>query len=132
MSLQDAQEALQMLQEAKDEGDAAELTFKRRVPGQYDPATGGSTDVEVTWTGIAVVLPASQGTVQAFDVKFENGTLVESTLRGLLIAAHGMQYEPGPGDRVAFPDGSTATLLGCTPLNPDAANPIIYQATAQL
>lgn len=131
MSLQDAQDALEMILEAKEEGHAAELVFSRTEGGGYNPETG-ETGVLVSFTGTAVILPASQGTVQAFDVKFEAGTLIESKLRSLLIAALGMAHEPRPGDAVTFPDGTTGRLLGCTPLNPDGANPIIYQGTAQL
>lgn len=133
MSLQDAQDALQMLEEARAEGDAAVLTFKRTTgTGEYNPDTGEFESGEIEFTGIAVILPASQGTVQAFDVRFEGGTLIESRLRSLLIAAHGMTHEPAPGDKVTFPDGRVGSLLGCTPLNPDGMSPIIYQGTAQL
>ena len=132
MSLQDAQDALEMLEEARAEGLAAVLTFTRGGEAAYNPETGEVEESEISFTGIAAILPASQGTVEAFDVRLERGTLVESTLRALLIAAHGMEYEPAPGDKVTFPDGKVGTLLGCTPLNPDGANPIIYQGTAQL
>lgn len=132
MSLQDAQDALEMLEEALAEGDAAALTFKRVGEGVYNPVTGGYDGGDIEFTGIAVILPASQGTVQAFDIRFEGGTLIESRLRALLIAAHGMTHEPAPGDKVTFPDGRVGTMLGCTPLNPDGANPIIYQGTAEL
>lgn len=131
MSLKDAQKALAMVQRAKKRGRAAELTFSRTEGDEYDIETG-LTGTPVTFTGLAVVLPASQGTVQAFDNRFENGTLIESTLRAVLIAAHGMTHEPRPGDQVTFPDSTTGSLIGCTPLNPDAANPIIYQGTVKL
>lgn len=136
MSTQDAQKALAMIERAQARGRAVELTFKRRVestdPADYNPATGEYEGQDIEFTGIAAILPASQGTVQAFDVRFVGGALIESTLRALLIAAHGMEHEPAPGDTVEFPDGRIGTMLGCTPLNPDGANPIIYQGTAQL
>ncbi|MHB9796290.1 hypothetical protein ACYCAX_00550 [Pseudomonas sp. MT3] len=37
-----------------------------------------------------VVLPASNGTVQAFGIKFDNGTIVESNLCAMVIAAKGL------------------------------------------
>ncbi|MFA5595938.1 MAG: hypothetical protein WDA26_00045 [Pusillimonas sp.] len=132
MSLKDAQKALAMIQRAKKRGRAAELTFSRSGQGEYNPETGEVEGGEITFAGTAVVLPASQGTVEAFDVRFERGTLIESTLRALLIAAHGMEHMPQPGDKVTFPDGSFGTMLGCTPLNPDGANPVIYQGTVKL
>ncbi len=136
MSLQDAQDALEMIEEARADGLAATLTFTRQGtgPGTFNPDTGmyegGSSTI--TFTGVAVILPASQGTVEAFDVRFDGNSLLESRLRALLIAAHGMTHEPAPGDVVTFPDGKQGSLLGCTPLNPDGANPIIYQGTVRL
>lgn len=132
MSIQDAQKALAMIERARARGRAAVLTFKRTGEGVYNPRTGEYEGGDIEFTGVAVILQASQGTVQAFDVRFENGTLIESRLRALLIAAHGMEHEPAPGDKVTFPDGKVGTMLGCTPLNPDGANPIIYQGTAEL
>lgn len=134
MSAADAEKALAMIQRAKARGRAVDLTFKRKAavdPDDYDP-NGGTTPVDLSWMGTAVVLPASQGTVEAFDVRFEAGTLIESKLRALIIAALGMERAPAPGDTVLFPDGSVGSLLGCTPLNPDVANPIIYQGTVKL
>lgn len=132
MSNQDAQKALAMIERARARGRAAVLTFKRTGKGVYNPRTGEYEGGDIEFTGAAVILPASQGTVQAFDVRFEGGTLIESRLRALLIAAHGMEQEPAPGDKVTFPDGKVGTMLGCTPLNPDGANPVIYQGTAEL
>lgn len=135
MSFQDAQKALAMIQRAKAKGRAVDLAFSRPgVDGGYNTDTGemNPSTPALDFTGTAVILPASQGTVQAFDVRFISGTLIESKLRALLIAALGMEHEPRPGDRVTFPDGSAGTLIGCTPLNPDGENPIIYQGTVQL
>jgi len=50
----------------------------------------------------------------------------------LLIPALGIEHEPKPRDVVEFPDGATGSLIGCTPLSPDVANPIIYQGTVQI
>lgn len=135
MSAQDAAKALAMIQRAKAKGRAADLTFSRPgADGTYSPETGqveGGTPL-LSFDGVAVILPASQGTVEAFDVTFKDGSLIESKLRALLIAAKGMAHDPMPGDTVTFPDGKVGTLIGCTPLNPDGMNPIVYQGTAQL
>src|SRR5690554_2088293 len=119
MSLQDAQKALAMVQRAKARGRAADITFTLRIEGEYDP-NEGETSLTLEWSGLAVVLPVSaQG-----DHTFEQGTMIESTHRALLIPALGLEHEPRPGDTVTLPDGSIGALLGCTPLNPDVANPI--------
>jgi len=68
MSLQDAQKALAMIERAKKRGRAATLTFTRTVKGSggYNPDTGEfDGDSVVTFTGTAVILQASQGTVEA-------------------------------------------------------------------
>lgn len=105
-----------------------QMTFSRTVHGDYDPSAGGSSQTTVTWTGNVVVQPASQGTIESFDVRVVDGTLIESNLRSLLISA-AMERAPEPGDKVAF-EGSTWTLLGATPLNP-SGTPLIYTATAR-
>lgn len=130
MSAADAQRALDMILRAKAAGRAADLTFRRAVAGEYDPEAGSST-TELSWGGIAVVLPASKGTIEAFDQRVEGGTLIESNLRALIIAAQGMERAPAPQDLVVFADGSVWTLLGCTSLDPDATTPIIYRGTVK-
>lgn len=92
------------------------ITIARTEPGAYDPATGtntaGTTQAQSTF---AVVSPASGGTVQAFDIRFDSGTLIETNLRALMLSAHGLAFVPGPGDIVTGIEGSTWTVLGCTP-----------------
>lgn len=108
------------------------VTLSRTSEPAYDPATGTTTGGTVqTWTATAVTLPASQGTVEAFDQRFVGGTLIESNLRSLLIAAKGLPYSPRPGDTVTFADGRVAMLLGNTPLAPDGVTQIIHQCTAR-
>lgn len=130
MSAYDAQRALAMVMRAKKKGRTAEITFTRTTE-MYVPGTG-VTATETQFTATAVVLPVNQAALSAFDSGFENGTLIESKLRALLIPALGLEITPAPGDTVSFPDGTGGTLLGCTPLNPDVANPIIYQGTVKL
>lgn len=104
------------------------LTFTRETPGEYDPALSTVTASIATWIAQVVVQPASAGTVQAFDVRFEAGTMIETNLRSLLISpASG--YVPKPGDKVSL-EGSDWTLAGATPLNP-AGTPLLYTATAK-
>lgn len=108
------------------------ITFGRSVPGEYDPATGTTTgDVILSWPALAVILPASQGVIEAFDVRFQDGTMIESNLRALLVAAQGMARAPLPADSVTFPDGGKWQALGCTPLNPDGGTPLIYNVTVR-
>lgn len=118
------QDALELLEEF-----GCKIPFSRTIDGEYDPETGGSSGTTQTETATVVVLPASNGTVQAFDIKFDNGTLVESNLRALVIAAKGLDWMPSPGDKATF-DGADWTFIGCTPINP-AGTPLVYKASVR-
>ncbi|MEH6483029.1 MULTISPECIES: hypothetical protein [Pseudomonas] len=105
------------------------VPFSRNVDGEYDPGTGGVGETTEPEDATVVVLPASGGTVQAFDIKFDNGTLIETNIRALIIAAKDLAWMPVPGDKATF-DGETWTFIGCTPVNP-AGTPIVYKASVR-
>jgi hypothetical protein len=92
-----------------------------------DQTGEGGLDAETAYTINCVVLPASKGSVEAFDVRFERGTMIESRLRSLIIAAGGLEIEPRPGDQVLY-FSERWTLVGVTPVAPDGTA-IIYRAT---
>jgi hypothetical protein len=101
------------------------VTFYR-----YAPSIVGSTGTTTkgaatnTSTASAVVLPASKGTVEAFDNRLENGSLVGRELRYIKVAAASITFEPKSLDEMSM-DGSTWEVLGCTPVNP-AGTPLVY------
>lgn len=106
------------------------ITLRDETPGGYDPATGMTTGpVVLEQTVQAVVLPASKGTVEAFDNRFIDGTLIESNLRALKIAAKDMEWAPKPGTLAIF-QGETWTLLGVTSSAP-AGIDLVYSATVR-
>lgn len=105
------------------------ITLSREVSGTYDPDTGTSSGTTETQDAIVVIQPATGSTVSAFDVKFDNGTLVEQNLRALTIAAKDLAWMPVAGDKASF-DGSDWTFIGCTPINP-AGTPIVYKAAVK-
>lgn len=118
-------EALELIDEF-----GRKITLSRSVDGEYDPETGGSTGGSTeTEQASVVILPASNALVQSFDIKFESGTLVESNLRALVIAAKGLEWMPSPGDKASF-DGADWTFIGCTPINP-AGTPLVYKASVK-
>lgn len=107
------------------------VTLKRSVPGNGPPHNPG----EPTWisySATAAVLPASKGTIEAFDNRLEGGSLIEERLRYVLMAPQMARssgvgpdtIEPRSGDVLEF-DGVAWTVLGCTPLNP-AGTPVLY------
>lgn len=106
------------------------LTLRRKVPGTYDPVldTDGAA-TEITQEIRCVVLPASKGTIEAFDNRLVGDTLIETKLRALKIAAKGLTFVPAAGDTLEH-EGSTWTLLGCTPSSP-AGIPLVYNAAMQ-
>jgi len=96
-----------------------------RTPKIVDGVSGTVTDGDpTTSTANAVVLPASKGTVEAFDNRLEELSLAGKQLRYLKVAALGMDFEPASLDTCVF-DGATWQVLGCTPLNP-AGTALLY------
>ena len=105
-----------------------EIVISRTTEGEYDPITGtGSGSVTETQTVLAIVLPASKGTVEAFDQKLVSGTLVESNLRALKIAAKSCTWVPSPGCKVTL-YGHDWSMIGVTESNP-AGIPLVYSAS---
>lgn len=105
------------------------IQLSRTVDGEYDPEAGQSSGTTETEDATVVILPTSNGTVQAFDIRFDNGTLIEQNLRALTIAAQGLAWVPAPGDKATF-DGSDWIFIGCTPINP-AGTPLVYKAAVK-
>lgn len=103
-----------------------EMTFTR-TPKTANGPIGSATPLDPLVTkGKVIVLPASKGTIEAFDNRSEDGSLAGRELRYLKIAALGMSFVPRKLDTVSF-DGATWQVLGCTPVNP-AGTPIVYGA----
>lgn len=109
-----------------------EITLKRITPGE-GPAYNPGPSITVTYKAIAAVLPASQGTIEAFDNRLEGGTLIDEKLRFVLMAPQIVRVsEEGPDtiaplslDVLNF-DGYDWTVIGSTPLSP-AGVPVLYR-----
>lgn len=103
-----------------------DITITRRVVTASDPAAGTvSQSIESIGTLKVLILPASKGTVEAFDNRLEGGTLIDERLRFIIAAAKGASFEPKSLDEVQF-DGGKWLVLGCTPLSP-AGVPLLYK-----
>lgn len=101
-----------------------QVTFVR-TPKTIDPMDGKVTPgTALTSTVPAVVLPASKGTIQAFDNRLEDSSLAGKKLRYLKVAAKDMTFEPKSLDMLIL-GGQTWQVLGCTPVNP-AGTPLVY------
>lgn len=101
------------------------VTFSRYAP-TVTGTTGNVTKGTATNTSTAsvVVLPASKGTIEAFDNRLESLTLAGKTIRYLKVAASSITFEPKSLDEVSM-DSVTWQVLGCTPVNP-AGTPLVY------
>lgn len=98
------------------------VTFKRLQPGAYDPITGSTAELPpLTFQRMAIVSKASGGMIQAFDNRFENGTLIETNLRSVIVAGLDLPFEPMPGDVAEFDDASW-NVLGSTPERAEGLN----------
>ena len=104
-----------------------QMSYLRTIRGTGPDAAGDTTE---THTITAVVSPASGGTIQAFDIRFQNGTLITTHLRALKVAAYGLAFTPLPGDKVSGLEGSTWVVLGCTPQSYQGV-PLTYDMTVQ-
>jgi hypothetical protein len=106
-----------------------EVQFSRTIAGEYDPEQGEAGGTVEQEPAIVVVQPASAGTIEAFDIKFEAGGLIEANIRALVIAAKDLAWMPTAGDKATF-DGFDWTFIGCTPINP-AGTPLVYKASVR-
>lgn len=103
------------------------LTMSTTVSGNGADTTGDTT---TTQTVQCLISPASGGTIQAFDSRFDRGTLIETNLRAIKVPAYGLTFAPGPGDTLATLEGGTWKVLGCTPLS-YAGTVIAYDLTVK-
>lgn len=102
----------------------AEYTLRRPsrtgnfVEGSVDTGAPSTTPVH------ALVLPASSGTVEAFDNRIKSERTL-MYLRFVLMAAKGVAFEPLTGDVLEIA-GEDWQVLGSTPLAPDGT-PLVYK-----
>jgi hypothetical protein len=84
---------------------------------EFDPVSGLNTIVSIqVSTNNSVSLPASSGTVQAFDNKFKED-LKKGKIRFLYISSKELSFEIEAGDLVIF-ENRLWHIAGATPLNP--------------
>lgn len=118
-----------------DKGRQLEWFRASSEPGSYDPIDDELTELPpLQQDVVCIVLPASKGTIEAFDNRLVSGTLIEQNLRFLKIAAVGpnmlpLEFEPFAGDWTFF-EGSRWRALGSTPINP-AGVPLLYNVAVE-
>jgi hypothetical protein len=92
----------------------------------FNDVTGIPTDAPTLAGEItAVVLPRYKGQIfNSLDDSFKEA-LIRGKLRTVLAAAKGAPFSPEALDIVVI-NGTNWQVVGCTPLAPDGATPIIY------
>lgn len=109
----------------------ASVTFNRVGGGTFDPVAGEETGASTTTETVKVVsLPASKGTIQAFDKKiFED--LSETEIRFFHAELNTNSFEPQPGDLINY--GSKIwEVVGVTPLDPTGSKPVLFNIGSKL
>lgn len=96
----------------------------KRVKKTEDIITGEVTQTQVIRGTIdAINLPASKGTLEAFDNRYYED-MVAGKVRFFKVASETATFEPEQGD-IAVIDGEQWECLGSTPVNP-AGVAIVY------
>lgn len=103
------------------------ITYTRPGTPIVNGATGAVTPgTPQVFTGVRVVcLPVSKASTTSFDNKLEDLSLKGVRLKYLQIAATDLTIEPKSEDKVTL-SGVDWKVLGCTPVDPSAACPLVY------
>jgi hypothetical protein len=100
------------------------IVFNRFTDAVDEVAGTVSRAQSQTQSLVAAVLPASGGTLEAFDVRFMRDVLDSTDVRFCIVSAAGSSFQPEPKDEAVLL-GETWQVMGCTPLNV-AGTPVIY------
>lgn len=102
-----------------------QMTVKRYADSSDAVAGTVSRVVSLEQTLTAVILPASQGTIEAFDVRFMADLLDSTDVRFTIMSASGSTFVPAPKDVAEFWEDGAWQVMGCTPLNVNGT-PVIF------
>jgi hypothetical protein len=107
--------------------------FRLKFDVSYDPLMPEVATPEVLGTCkvTGVNLPASQGTIEAFDNRILQDPALRKSFRFFILAGQGLELRPQANDILKTPEGY-CRVLGATPLAPDGGEPIIYNVGATL
>lgn len=106
------------------------VTLYRINPGTYNPLDPSTAVpfVDTQCSGYAVVLPASRkyATILGLDNDLTSRPEKFVFRRYVILSAKGITFMPLPNDLLKTAEG-TYRLIGCNPLNPNGAEPILYE-----
>lgn len=109
------------------------VTIHRVRCTNYDPMNPDLTPAAPlsSTNGVAVLLPASNGTLEAFDDRLGDDPNARRNFRFMILAGKNLAFKPEADDVILLPEG-LARILGVTPLNPDGDADIIYNVGSTL
>lgn len=111
----------------------AQMTLYRLKLTDFDPVSPSATVAEVDSfaPAVGVVLPASNGTIEAFDNRILSDPLQRQNFRYVILAGKGLTLVPQALDILSTPEG-LYRILGTTPLDPAKDGVILYNVGATL
>jgi hypothetical protein len=109
------------------------MDLYRLSGGDYDPVnpSANARTVQQQTTSHGVVLPASNGTIEAFDNRALSDPNRRRKFRFVLLAGKGLVFAPESGDILKTAEGFYS-VLGSTPLNPDGGGNILFNVGCSL
>ncbi len=94
------------------------ISITREAKGTYDPDTSSVSDGSTTvFEFQGVSLPATQGKIEAFEVRYvANDDLINREIRFLILSAKDSTFTPKQNDKVNV-DGDVFSIIGVTKLS---------------
>jgi len=118
-------EYIKSAKEARDDiaREGLEIEFTRHTKGASNGALGTVTKTSTTGKFQCIMLPASKGTIQAFDNRQD--ALTSESYKFIIVAAYDAPFKLRPGDKM-YHDTHTWEVLGNTPVGPGGVD-LIYR-----
>lgn len=110
------------------------MTLKRfKTSAAYNPLSPHTTahELEASCQSAGVVLPASNGTIEAFDDRILKNPSLRQSFRFVILAGQPLTFDPQAQDILETNEGPYR-LLGATQLNPDGLQAIIWNCGCTL
>jgi hypothetical protein len=109
------------------------MTLYRPTLGSYDPVNPAAAvpTVDSSCPAFGLVLPASNGTIEAFDDRILSDPARRQSFRFVILAGSGLTLKPQAEDLLSTAEG-VYRLLGATGLNPNGQGFILFNCGCTL
>lgn len=107
--------------------------YRLTTEAPYDPLAPSALALAISQQCpiSGVVLPASNGTIEAFDARILADPDLLKNFRFVILAGSGTTFKPRPQDMLSTAEGPYR-ILGSTPLDPAGDGPIIFNVGCTL